>query len=153
MKNALASLAAAALVSLTLSACSGGGEATAGTKEPVVNKSPATTLPEGDPVAGEKLAQTKMGASSQACVDCHGPKGNAPNAPDRPKIGGQYRDYLSHALQAYRAGDRMVGAEGGNSAMMTGQAKELTDKQIEDLAAYFSQQAPQLQDLSESERH
>lgn len=152
MKNALAGLAAAALVTLTLSACSGGAEGTAEAKEPV-QKSPATSLPEGDTAAGEKLAQVKMGANNQACVDCHGPHGNAPTAVDRPKIGGQYRDYIAHALQAYRAGDRTSGNPGPASAMMAGQAKGLSDVQIEDLAAYFSEQEPQLQDLSKLDKH
>jgi cytochrome c553 len=145
MKNAFAGLAAAALVTLTLSACSGGAEGTAEAKEPV-QKSPATSLPEGDAGAGEKLAQVKMGANNQACVDCHGPHGNAPNAADRPKIGGQYRDYIAHSLQAYRAGER-------SNVTMVGQAKGLSDVQIEDLAAYFSEQEPQLQDLSKVDKH
>jgi len=147
MKNALGGLAAAALISLTLSACSGGAEGNAEAKA-AVQKSPSTMLPEGDPVAGEKLANVKMGANNQACVDCHGAHGNAPTTPDRPKIGGQYRDYIAHALQSYRAGDRTSGSPGPSSAMMAGQAKDLTDKQIADLAAYFSQQETQLQDLS-----
>jgi cytochrome c553 len=145
MKNAFAGIAAAALVTLTLSACSGGSQGTAEAKEPV-QKSPATSLPEGDAQAGEKLAAVKMGANAQACVDCHGPHGNAPNAPDRPKIGGQYRDYIAHSLQAYRAGER-------SNVTMVGQAKGLSDVQIEDLAAYFSDQETQLQDLSKLDKH
>jgi len=153
MKNVLAGLAATALVCVTLSACGGGGaEGSAEAKEPV-KKSPATSLPEGDAAAGEKLSQVKMGANSQSCVDCHGPHGNAPVDGKKPKIGGQYRDYIAHALQAYRAGDRTTGTPTPESAMMAGQAKDLTDKQIEDVAAYFSEQDSQLQDLSGTERH
>ena len=47
-----------------------------------------------------------------------------------PTIGGQYADYIGHSLQAYRNGDRQ-------HALMSSQAKALTDQQIADLAAYF----------------
>ena len=69
-------------------------------------------------------------ATNQSCIDCHGADGNAPIDPTYPKLGGQYGDYLAHALQAYRAGDRQ-------HALMTPQAKDLSDQDIADLAAYF----------------
>ncbi len=97
-------------------------------------------LPAGRIEAGEKLAHTKGKATGQSCIDCHGPDGNAPIDATYPKLGGQYGDYLAHALQAYRAGDRQ-------HALMTPQAANLSDQDISDLAAYFGSRATQLRDL------
>ena len=145
MKNASVGLAIAVLAALTLTACGSAPESGSAGKaeaaEAPVQKGPSSSLATGDAEAGEKLANTKMGASSQACVECHGPHGNAPNAPDRPKIGGQYRDYIAHALQSYRAGERA-------NVTMNGQAKDLTDEQISDLSEYFGTQQGELSDLS-----
>ena len=78
--------------------------------------------------------------TGQACVDCHGASGNAPIDPTYPKLGGQYYDYIAHSLQAYRDGDR-------EHALMSSQAKKLSDQQIADLAAYFGNEPTQLRDL------
>ena len=98
-------------------------------------------LPPGHADAGQKLATTKNAETGQACVDCHGPGGNAPIDPTYPKLGGQYHDYIAHSLQMYRAGDR-------ENALMAAQAKSLTDQQISDVAAYFSTQPSHLRDMS-----
>lgn len=73
-------------------------------------------------------------------MDCHGADGNAPIDPSYPKLGGQYGDYLAHALQAYRSGDRQ-------HPLMTAQATALSDQDIADLAAYFGARQTQLRDL------
>ncbi len=129
--------------SLVLSACSGKQEASEGHGEEAKLASSSAGLPDGDVAAGKALASTK-GASGQACVDCHGAEGNAPIDASYPKLGGQYHDYLAHSLQAYRSGDR-----GGSvtTNLMASQAKELTDQQIADLAAYFNSVQTQLHDL------
>jgi cytochrome c553 len=146
MKNASVGLALAVTATLALSACGGAPEPNqAEAAEAPVQTAPSSNLPRGDAAAGEKLANTKMGANNQACVDCHGAHGNQPNAADRPKIGGQYRDYIAHALQSYRAGQR-------TNITMVGQAKDLSDQQIEDLAEYFGSQDSQLEDLSRIEK-
>ncbi|MDQ2701883.1 MAG: cytochrome c [Pseudomonadota bacterium] len=95
----------------------------------------------GNVAAGEKQANTKGAATGQSCIDCHGASGNAPIDATYPKLGGQYRDYLVHALQMYRSGER-------SNALMSQQARDLTDQQINDLAAYFAAQPSQLRDLS-----
>ena len=94
----------------------------------------------GREAAGEARAKVKGKATNQSCIDCHGADGNAPIDPTYPKLGGQYGDYLAHALQAYRAGDRQ-------HALMTPQAKDLSDQDIADLAAYFGSRPSQLRDL------
>lgn len=141
MKNANVRLALAVIAALALSACGSGSEPNAEAAEAPVQKPSSASLPSGDAEAGAKLAATKMGANNQACVECHGPHGNVPNAPDRPKIGGQYHDYIAHALQAYRAGER-------TNITMVGQAKDLSDQQIADLAEYFGAEPTELNDLS-----
>ncbi|MFT3756747.1 MAG: c-type cytochrome [Pseudoxanthomonas sp.] len=95
-------------------------------------------LPAGRIAAGEELAKGK--ATGQSCIDCHGNEGNAPIDDTYPKLGGQYGDYIAHALQQYRAGERQ-------HMLMTPQAADLSDQDISDLAAYFGSRASQLRDL------
>ena len=137
-------LFAIALLALALTACSGGEkEATAeGHGEGEAAKSSSAGLPAGNIDEGMKLATTKR--NGFACVDCHGAEGNVPNAKDVPKIGGQYADYIEHALLAYRKGDR-------ENALMSPQAKELTDQQIADLGAYFHSTQAHLYDLHDAQ--
>ncbi len=97
-------------------------------------------LPQGRIAAGEQLASTKGKATGQSCVDCHGADGNAPIDATYPKLGGQYGDYIAHALQAYRGGTR-------DHALMSPQAAGLSDQDISDLAAYFGSRPSQLRDL------
>ena len=97
-------------------------------------------LPKGHIAKGEELAKAKGQATGQSCVDCHGAEGNAPIDDTYPKLGGQYADYLAHALQAYRGGDRQ-------HALMSPQAAGLSDQDISDLAAYFGSRPSQLRDL------
>lgn len=137
---AIALLAATGL----LSACSPSGETPAehsSADRAAGHTSSSAGLPAGSAAAGAKLAETKNAKTGQACVDCHGAGGNAPIDPTYPKLGGQYHDYIAHALQMYRDGDR-------KNALMASQAAELTDQQIADLAAYFGGQPSQLRDLS-----
>lgn len=124
-----------------LAACGGSGDdAEAGAIGHAEPQSSSAGLPEGRIAAGEQLSGTKGEATGQSCVDCHGENGNAPIDPSYPKLGGQYADYLAHALQAYRSGDR-------SNALMAAQARELTDQQIADLAAYFGSRPAEITDL------
>jgi len=77
----------------------------------------------GDPVAATDKAET-------VCAGCHGPAGISTN-PTWPNIAGQKEQYLIKALKEYRSGVR---AEQTMSAM----ALALTDREIEDLAAYYA---------------
>jgi cytochrome c553 len=69
-------------------------------------------------------------ASALACQACHGVDGIS-KAPDAPNIAGQTEPYLVAQLQAFKSGIRK------NEAMSV-VASSLSDKQIEDLAAYYS---------------
>jgi cytochrome c553 len=126
-------LAATAL----LAACSGG---TADHAAEAATGSSSAGLPDGRIAEGEQQANVKGKATGQSCIDCHGADGNVPLDPSYPKIGGQFADYLGHALQGYRDGAR-------EHALMSQQATDLTDQQIADLATYFASRPSQLRNL------
>jgi len=69
--------------------------------------------------------------ADEACAVCHGPEGNKPVTPETPRLAGQQFDYLVQALTEYRKGTR-------DNAVMTAMAKPLTEKQVRELAWYFS---------------
>lgn len=66
------------------------------------------------------------------CAACHGADGRQSVMPQYPKIGGQTAEYLIIALKAYRDGRR----QGSYAAIMTEVAKQLSDADIANLAAY-----------------
>ena len=68
----------------------------------------------------------------EVCQACHGIDGNS-TVPDYPKLGGQYSDYLMKALRDYKSGAR-------KNPIMSGFAATLTEKDIENVAAYYSTQ-------------
>jgi len=68
------------------------------------------------------------------CEGCHGIPGYKTAYPDVyhvPKLGGQTAAYLASALNAYKSGQR-------KHPSMRGVAGSLSDKDIADLAAYYS---------------
>jgi cytochrome c553 len=67
---------------------------------------------------------------AQVCVACHGPNGISVN-PMWPSLAGQHEEYLVHALNQYRSGQR-------KQAVMYAQAQALTDEDVRILAAYYS---------------
>ncbi|AAZ97979.1 cytochrome c, class IC [Thiobacillus denitrificans ATCC 25259] len=71
-------------------------------------------------------------AKAEACAACHGVGGDSTVA-GFPKLAGQHRDYLYHALQDYRSGKR-------KNPIMAEQVKTLSDADMADLAAYFAEQ-------------
>jgi cytochrome c553 len=85
-------------------------------------------------VAGGNVAAGKAVADKYSCFTCHGKDYNSPIDPSYPKLAGQHKDYLEHALTGYKRGDA---AYGRNNAIMTGQVKPLTNQDIKDVAAYL----------------
>jgi cytochrome c553 len=71
-------------------------------------------------------------AKSTTCAACHGADGIS-TVPSFPKLAGQHYDYLVQALRDYRTGKR-------KNPIMAGQAANLSDEDMADLAAYFSAQ-------------
>jgi cytochrome c553 len=73
----------------------------------------------------------------QMCQGCHGIEGWRTAFPEVypvPRIGGQHAAYIANALRAYKNGDRP-------HPSMRGIAATLSDQDMADLAAYYSQQA------------
>ena len=76
----------------------------------------------------ERAGQAK---AAQVCAACHGPEGNKPSTPDQPILAGQHYDYLVKALKDYKVDRR-------KNPIMKGFAAQLSEQDIEDLAAWFS---------------
>ena len=92
---------------------------------------PTPLLAKGDPAAGQ--------AKAQVCQACHGLDGKS-IAPIYPNLAGQHESYLVKALADYRAGRR-------SNAIMAPMAVNLSNQDIEDLAAWYASQDG-LKDLS-----
>lgn len=129
-------LAAATVLCLLATACTP-------TSDPETGRSsaPSAGLPAGNAAAGQALAERKGKATGQSCIDCHGADGNAPIDATYARIGGQYPDYLAHALVGYRDGSR-------EHVLMSPQAADLSDQEIADLAAWFGSRQGSLRDLT-----
>lgn len=85
-------------------------------------------------VAGGSVANGEQLTKKYNCASCHGANFKTPIDPGYPKLAGQHQDYLAHALVAYKRGD---GPNGRNNPIMGALAKQLSDKDIADLAAYL----------------
>ena len=94
----------------------------------VLSVAAATAHAAGDAASGKnKVFQ---------CQGCHGIadwKTAFPEVYRVPKLGGQKPAYLVAALKAYKAGERDFGT-------MRAIAADLTDKDMEDIAAYYGAQ-------------
>ena len=85
-----------------------------------------------DVVGNASAARNKI----EMCIGCHGIPGYKTAFPEVylvPMIGGQSAKYIEAALRAYQKGER-------KHPSMRGIAASLTDEDIADLAAYYSQQ-------------
>ncbi|MDG9669140.1 c-type cytochrome [Hahella sp. CR1] len=89
---------------------------------------------EGDPKAG----QTK----SAVCAACHGADGNSA-VPNFPKLAGQGERYLIKQIHDIKSGNRAV-------PEMAGLTDNLSDQDIEDIAAYFASQPATVGSASEA---
>jgi len=80
-------------------------------------------------VSGQTLAQ-------QVCSNCHGMDGNSVS-PNFPNLAAQQKDYLIAQLNAFRQPGR---SDPAGFEYMWGLSHNLTDRQIGELADYFSAQ-------------
>jgi cytochrome c553 len=82
--------------------------------------------------AGGAVAQDAAAGRQKAlqCQACHGLDGLA-KVPGAPHIAGQVQEYLVTAMRDYKSGAR-------RNEMMTVAMRQLTDDDIEDLAAYYA---------------
>ena len=89
-------------------------------------------------VSTSKTAQTAVAAQPttagpenvQLCQTCHGADGRGAD-PAYPVLAGQHSSYIKRALMDYRSGSR-------ENAIMGGFAANLSDREIEDLAQWYS---------------
>jgi cytochrome c553 len=100
---------------------------------------------EAAPAATGKAAEL---VAKGNCASCHGPSFSAPIDPSYPKIAGQHSDYLYVALKSYKTeGNPQVGR--GN-AIMGGVAKQFSNAELKELAAYVGGLQTQLKTVPES---
>jgi cytochrome c553 len=71
---------------------------------------------------------------TQKCDRCHGVNGNSTD-PLLPALAGQRTDYIEKVLHAYRKGER-------KNTTMAAMAEQLSEAEVDNLAAYYSQQKP-----------
>lgn len=90
----------------------------------VVMSAQVSVVLAGNVAAGKEKAK--------ACAACHGADGNSVSA-DFPKLAGQNADYLVKSLQGYKSGAR-------KNPIMAPMGTNLSQRDMEDLAAYFSSQ-------------
>jgi len=86
-------------------------------------------------VANPTLSGTSLAA--QVCSNCHGLTGES-TSPAFPKLAGQQKEYLSAQLIDFKGHDRK---DDRGTQYMWG-FTHLTDSQVNELADYFSAQAP-----------
>lgn len=86
----------------------------------------ATAQDAGDPQAGR--------AKAALCAACHGMDGVSIN-PLWPSLAGQQRVYLANQIRAFRDGERV-------EVTMQPFVANLTDRDVEDLAAFYAELSP-----------
>jgi cytochrome c553 len=92
------------------------------------------------PLSGQADGNPERGMEkAKACEACHGSNGKSIE-PTYPNLAGQYESYLIKALSDYRSGAR-------TDAIMKSFAVNLSNQDIEDLAAWYASQEG-LDDLS-----
>ena len=87
--------------------------------------------------AQEGPGQGHSGGKAAMCIGCHGIPGYKmafPHVYHVPLIAGQNAKYIESALKAYQSGER-------KHPTMRSIASSLSDKDISDLAAYYSGEA------------
>ena len=87
---------------------------------------PAGVLAAGDAAAGK--------TKSAVCTACHGAEGTSVN-PLWPNLAGQHAAYMVKQLKAFKSGER-------KDPVMSPMAMPLSEQDMEDVSAYYSQQKP-----------
>ncbi|MGL5045441.1 MAG: c-type cytochrome, partial [Plesiomonas sp.] len=89
---------------------------------------------QGDAEAGKKIA-------SAVCVACHNADGNS-TITANPKLAGQHNKYLLKQLKEFQLAAHTNAQQGRANPIMQGQVATLSEQDLENLAAWFSQQTP-----------
>jgi cytochrome c553 len=80
----------------------------------------------------------KTAVQKYNCATCHGADFNSPIDPSYPKLAGQHRDYLQHALTAYKRGTAVGVMNGRSNPIMGAQVAPLSETDIINIATYLS---------------
>jgi cbb3-type cytochrome c oxidase subunit III len=88
----------------------------------------------GDPSQGKVIVE-------KVCAACHGADGNS-GASTYPSLAGQNQKYLVEQLKAFKAGTR-------KNPVMLGMAATLSDADMQNVAAYLSQQKPKVREAAD----
>ncbi len=94
----------------------------------------ASVAPAAPAASSAPIGTTHTGGKAAACIGCHGIPGYRvafPHVYHVPMIAGQNAKYLESALNAYKSGER-------KHPTMAAIASSLSDKDISELAAYYS---------------
>lgn len=91
---------------------------------------------DADIEAGEEL-------HNAACIACHGAAGVSEND-EWPSLAGQHADYTRYHLELFRDEARW-----DPSGMMTPNATDLSDEDIRNLAAYYAEQEPTVEEAAD----
>ena len=96
-------------------------------------------LASASPFGAAHAADVKAGQAKadQVCAACHGKDGNTPIDPSYPRLAGQHADFLYYVLKDYKAERR-------KNAIMAAQAKQLSQTDMANLAAYYASLPGQL---------
>ena len=86
-------------------------------------------------IANDQIIAGKALVEKFSCAACHGANFDTPIDPAYPKLAGQHKDYLNHALVAYKRGKE--GPNGRGNAIMAGLVAPLSDTDMRDIAAYL----------------
>lgn len=86
--------------------------------------------PKADPAKGKTVAET-------ICVACHGADGNS-QVSANPNLAGQVEDYIYKQLSNFKMVDGKPAVR--NNPIMMGMAAPLSDEDMHNVAAWFSQQ-------------
>jgi cytochrome c553 len=130
--------APAPLDNVTLHALQGSGSSF--TRAQIANRyGPADWFPEDHPAMPDIVAHGKESAQPQvyACSLCHLPNGNG--RPENANVTGLSYDYIVQQLMDFRNGKRKTSdPRKGNTGLMAGFTKSLSDEEIKAAATYFA---------------
>lgn len=95
----------------------------------------ATSLFTAAPATAQETGNAEAGKAKAAlCAACHGPNGISIN-PLWPSLAGQQPIYLAKQIRAFRDGERV-------EPTMQPFVANLTDQDVEDIAAYYAKLSP-----------
>lgn len=104
----------------------------------------ATALAAAPAATGPAAELVKKGN----CVSCHGTSFSAPIDPSYPRIAGQHDDYLFVALKSYK--NDSSAQVGRSNAIMGGVAKQFSNAELKEIAAYVGSLPTDLKTVPES---